>query len=406
VSLDEHIRILTLAERGELPHSIVENSPISVAIVRELFEAGLLHAIDASSFDGPEYLDARITMEGRRYLAQHGEPDKSAVAPVMESSIKVFISHTSDDIDFVECLVALIQSALLLPAPAIRCTSLDGYRLPGGADTDETLRREVRDSVTFVGVISERSLQSLYVAFELGARWGAQRHLVPVLVPGTPTAVLKGPLSGLNALRADSRAQLHQLVTELAKALGVSLQSASVYEKHIDRVTKAVSSAVPSKPVHAETLDEHQLAILKILVNRDDVPARHIAERLGIHLQRAMHHLEQLEEQGYVIGSVTMGDETEYSLASVGRAYLVKHTICSELAAGRGPRHAGPAGLASLLDSHDETAVHEHHGCVGFSSFLVPSLYQTTLSLSHSCSQYSFFRYSSSASSNVVFRCI
>lgn len=327
MSLDEHLRILTLAARGELPHSIVENSPVSVAIVRELVEAGLLHAIDASSFDGPEYLDARITMEGRQYLAQYRESDKPGAAPTMASSVKIFISHTSDDIDFVGCLVALIESALHLPASAIRCTSLDGYRLPGGADTDETLRREVRESATFVGVISERSLQSLYVAFELGARWGAERHLVPVLVPGAPAAVLKGPLSGLNALRADNRAQLHQLVTELAAELGVSPQPASVYEKHIERVTKVIKPAGSSKTVDAGTLDEHKIEILKMLRNRDNMGATLIAHRLGVHPQRAIHHLEQLADQGYVNAAISLDDDPEYSLGSVGRTYLVKHNL-------------------------------------------------------------------------------
>jgi hypothetical protein len=63
--------------------------------------------------------------------------------------------------------------------------SIDGYRLPGGADTDIQLRQEVHEADAFIGVISSHSISSLYVAFELGARWGAGRPLIPLITPIT-----------------------------------------------------------------------------------------------------------------------------------------------------------------------------------------------------------------------------
>ena len=58
-------------------------------------------------------------------------------------AIQLFISHSSADVDVAAALIDLLRSALNLPATAIRCTSVDGYRLPGGADTNAQLRREV-----------------------------------------------------------------------------------------------------------------------------------------------------------------------------------------------------------------------------------------------------------------------
>jgi hypothetical protein len=145
----------------------------------------------------------------------------------MLNGIKLFISHSAADIELAVRLIDLLRAALNLSAKEIRCTSVDGHRLPACADTDEQLRREVYEAEAFIGIVSAASLRSLYVLFELAARWGAQKHLVPLLSPGVTPAALGGPVSGLNSLRADSRAQLHQLVTELGHVLKIDPEGGS-----------------------------------------------------------------------------------------------------------------------------------------------------------------------------------
>jgi hypothetical protein len=164
------------------------------------------------------------------------------------TTIKLFISHSSDDTELAAQVVDLMRSALNLPASTIRCTSVDGYRLPGGADTDGQLKMEVRDSEAFVGIVSDRSVQSMYVLFELGARWGAARHLLPLLAPGTPTSVLQGPLSGINALRADVQAQLHQLVSDVGRVLGIVPENPAAYQQHIDRILRLADARPRPNP--------------------------------------------------------------------------------------------------------------------------------------------------------------
>ncbi|MBX3327953.1 MAG: TIR domain-containing protein [Nitrospira sp.] len=165
------------------------------------------------------------------------QQSKAHVRNSMEKpSIQLFISHASADRDLAATLIELIRSALNLPAGAIRCTSVNGYRLPGGADTNDQLRQEVHDAVAFLGIVSQSSVQSSYVLFELGARWGAGRPLVPLLAPDASASLLAGPIAGLNALRCDDAGQLHQLVAELGTTLGIKPERPEAYQIHIDRV--------------------------------------------------------------------------------------------------------------------------------------------------------------------------
>lgn len=44
--------------------------------------------------------------------------------------IKVFISHSSKDVELVSKLINLFRDALNISPSEIRCTSIEGYRLP------------------------------------------------------------------------------------------------------------------------------------------------------------------------------------------------------------------------------------------------------------------------------------
>lgn len=68
--MKEHHHILELAAQNELPERIDSDSTFSVEIVRELVEAGYIKAINASSLSGVAFLNPKITLPGREYLAQ------------------------------------------------------------------------------------------------------------------------------------------------------------------------------------------------------------------------------------------------------------------------------------------------------------------------------------------------
>jgi hypothetical protein len=170
--------------------------------------------------------------------------------------MKLFISHSSKDVDLVRQLVDLLRAALPLLAEDIRCTSLEGYKLPGGSDTDAALKTEIEEADLLVAVLSTSSLASHYVIFELGARWGSGKPLLPLLAPSLPANALSRPLSALHALSCAQPEDLHQFVSEAATLLRVPLQPAASYQRHVSGIA---NSALASSPALAQVTGPEKL---------------------------------------------------------------------------------------------------------------------------------------------------
>jgi len=251
-----------------------------------------------------------------------------------KSEIRLFISHSSAEKLFVEHLIELIRAALNLSSSQIRCTSINGYRLPVGVNTDEQLRREVHEADAFIGVISRQSLNSIYVVFELGARWGAGRSLSPVLVPGTKSEILGGPLASINALSAGDRAQLYQLVENLGQVLDIKPEMPAVYDRYIDAIVKQNKSVTSkaeesSNRFDSDELSGGQIKILKLLAKIGDkrLVLQHVSNAIKEDVIRVEYYLEQLVDKNLILSSYALGESTTYSLSKNGRAYLVEKNL-------------------------------------------------------------------------------
>jgi hypothetical protein len=247
-----------------------------------------------------------------------------------EPHLRIFVSHSAKDRLLAEQLVKLLRSALNLTAAAIRCTSVDGYRLPGGANTDEQLRREVHAADAFVGIVSSASLQSLYVLFELGARWGAQKHLLPLLAPGTDTSALRGPLAALSALRSDKRPELHQLVSDLAVHLRIRPQPPDSYEAEIEGLLTLAAGPPSSEPNLAPDgqadfggVSEAEINILKYLSKDIRASERVISAKLKLSRIRTRYLIDQLVDRTLIAASREIEQPAVYCLTKAGRKYLV-----------------------------------------------------------------------------------
>jgi hypothetical protein len=106
----------------------------------------------------------------------------------------------------------------------------------------------VNDSSVLIGLLTPMSIQSSYVLFELGARWGIQRSLIPLLACGASYAVLPGPLQGRNALSAEKRGDLQDMLDKLARDLGLRLEKASAIDAELEAVLAAAGKKKRPSP--------------------------------------------------------------------------------------------------------------------------------------------------------------
>lgn len=153
-----------------------------------------------------------------------------------ENTIDIFISHSSQDEKLAKELAEFLN--IVFKTEKIRCTSVTGYKLEPGATVEETLRKEIHESKVFIGLITPASLSSHYVLFELGARWGAQLDLIPVLASGADSSDLREPLKNRNPVRCDMRAEIRDLVAKIAALLGIEPYHVAVHEKLVDALIK------------------------------------------------------------------------------------------------------------------------------------------------------------------------
>ena len=172
--------------------------------------------------------------------------------------MKVFISHSSQDAELAKTLTELMRKALRLSSEDIRCSSVDGYRLQAGAPTDELLRKEVDEAELLVGLITPNSLRSLYVAFELGARWGKNKPMIPLLALGVTPTHLGGPLAGITALNCDNESQVTQFLEQAASDLSVELERPSSILSDVSLMAQMSADAAPHVEEEVVTSNPHE----------------------------------------------------------------------------------------------------------------------------------------------------
>lgn len=148
------------------------------------FAADTLHALTASFGKWNDRRDFN-NIKGK-LLAMDGNIDKYYVVREQETERppKIFISHSSKDVEYVTQLVSLLE-CMGLGQTQIFCSSLPGYDIPVGKDIFDFLREQFRKySLHVIIVHSANYYQSPVCLNEMGAAWVLRSNCTSFLLPG------------------------------------------------------------------------------------------------------------------------------------------------------------------------------------------------------------------------------
>lgn len=97
----------------------------------------------------------------------------------------------------------------------VRCTSVRPYRLPVGENTADRLRDEITEAEVVLGILTTDTLESSYVAFELGSAWGQRVWTCPLLARGADQSHIPDPIRGLSPLFLSNGTECFQLLNDM-----------------------------------------------------------------------------------------------------------------------------------------------------------------------------------------------
>jgi len=148
----------------------------------------------------------------------------------------IFISHRSTDEGLAKKVRDLLMHAFHMRASEIRCTSVVGSKLPAGANSSAVLSREISACKVFIALLTKSSVESSYVLFELGARWGMNKRIFPLIGPDSDFSVLPPPIRDANALKTSVREDVQQLLSDVRRDSGWHLEDPHAYNDQLEQL--------------------------------------------------------------------------------------------------------------------------------------------------------------------------
>ncbi len=165
-------------------------------------------------------------------------------------SIKIFISHSSKDLTFVQALVDLFED-IGLNEENMFCSSIPGYNIPLDKNIYDYLKEQFQNyNLHVIFVLSDNYYSSPVSLAEMGAAWVLQQRYTSVLLPHFNFKDIKGVIDQIRiSIKLDSekmelKARLNELRNTLIEEFGLksSLNSQNIWERNRDKFIDKINS--------------------------------------------------------------------------------------------------------------------------------------------------------------------
>lgn len=215
--------------------------------------------------------------------------------------------------------------------------SSDSDSLPAGSRWLDRISSALDQANVMVVLCSSASIERPWVNFETGCAWAKGIPVIPVCHTGITRGALPRPLAEFQGLDADDSTFPTQLISSLARYLGISklprLDSSAMIqevEKAIATASVANEKAASSRanltsglPPQPAALASESVTILKFLSGqRDRFTTAQLAQVIGSNLQRTEYFIDQLNDAKLLSKILVIGQGALYQLSKEGRHFI------------------------------------------------------------------------------------
>lgn len=148
--------------------------------------------------------------------------------------IKIFISHSSKDIDIVKSFVEnVLKLGLDIPADRIFCSSMEGQGVKSGQYIPDRLKQEINASCLALLFLSKNYKSSEVCLNEVGAAWVTlpKENIIPLILPDTDYSELGFLDIGRLGLKIYKREGILKLIQDCKDQLNPSFNIERLYNK-------------------------------------------------------------------------------------------------------------------------------------------------------------------------------
>ncbi len=169
---------------------------------------------------------------------------------IAKKPMKVFISHSSQDMAFVQPLIELFEH-IGLNADNMFCSSVSGYNVPLDNNICDYLKEQFQNyDLRVIFVLSENYYKSAASLNEMGAAWVLQHKYTSILLPQFDFRDVKGVIDQMRiSIKLDSekfelKMRLNELRDTLIEEVGLAHQvsSQNIWERHRDAFIEKANS--------------------------------------------------------------------------------------------------------------------------------------------------------------------
>lgn len=253
--------------------------------------------------------------------------------------MKVFISHSHQNSEAAKALVDMLLAKLSFVDDDIRCTSVPGHQLPFGKNIADILKKDINLSPAIIALISTDSLKSEWVMFELGAAWGLDKVIYPIVGPNVGLRDLPGPLSHLPCVEIespDASSRTSDLLHQLAVDLKLDQKNGGKTQASLEAFLHQYKS-VPSNTGDSKQPLENQYELILLLIWKMDADEydkygyslESLAQRSNIPIPKCEFVLNALIKKGLVDRKGYSGaiNGNRYKLKDEGRQLLIEQNL-------------------------------------------------------------------------------